>query len=218
VRQRTGFLAARRECMACGGAGEVPRVRCGGCSGAGLVEAVRAYTVRIPPGSTGGTTQRVAGEGAPGRRGGVAGDLYVNVRVRPHPFYREEGGVLVCEAPISTAEAALGAQIEVPLLDAKVRMKVPPGTQTGATFRIRGRGIPRPGAARGDAHVRVAVETPVRVGEDAAALMARLEALLGEEALPRRAAFRAAARRSGALGEAAPEAAAPRGVEGGETT
>lgn len=191
IRQRAGFFSTRRECLACGGAGEVPRVRCRACEGVGLVERTREYDVRVPPGSTSGSTQRVAGEGSPGRRGGPAGDLFVYVRVRPHPIFREEGNLLVCELPISPSEAALGAEVELPLLDEQVLMKVPPGTQAGAVFRLRGKGIPRPGGgARGDAHVRVLVETPVELGDEARALLARLEPLLAES-LPRRQAFRA---------------------------
>ncbi|HEY6475474.1 MAG TPA: DnaJ C-terminal domain-containing protein, partial [Polyangia bacterium] len=90
VRKKAGFLTTRRECMGCGGTGQVPRVRCAACEGAGLVDRERTYTVRIPPGSIAGSTQRLPREGAPGRRGGQAGDLHVLVRVRPHPFYGRE--------------------------------------------------------------------------------------------------------------------------------
>jgi molecular chaperone DnaJ len=203
VRGKTGFLPTKRECLACAGAGEVPRVRCAPCSGTGLVEREREYVVRVPPSSTAGAMQRVNGEGAPGRRGGPAGDLHVTVRVRPHPFLREEGGVLVCELPISPAEAALGADVDVPLLDASVRMKVPPGTQPGALLRLRGKGLPRADAQqpRGDAHVRVVVETPAALGDEARALYAKLEAALGREALPRRTAFRGMKRAGKAQGD-----------------
>jgi molecular chaperone DnaJ len=191
LRQKAGFLSARRDCLACGGSGEVPRVRCRGCEGTGLVEREREYEVRIPAGSVGGTTQRVPGEGSPGRRGGAAGDLHVSVRVRPHPFYREEGGLLVCELPVSFAEAALGADVDVPLLDGVVRMKVPAGTQPGAVFRLRGKGFARsPGLPRGDAHVRVVVEIPAAVDAAVRALLTELEGRWPEAALPRRSAFR----------------------------
>jgi molecular chaperone DnaJ len=204
VRQRTGFFSPRRECLACGGAGEVPRVRCRTCAGTGLVERERDYLVRIPPGSVQGASQRVAGEGSPGRRGGPAGDLHVNVRVRAHEFYRDEGGVLLCELPVSPSEASLGAEVDVLLLDAAVRMKLPPGTQTGAVFRLRGKGMPRAGGLpRGDAHVRVVVETPVAVSPEARSLLERVEGALPAAALPRRRAFRdlvAATIRPAALG------------------
>lgn len=190
TRQKVGFFAARRDCLACGGSGEVPRVRCRDCGGAGLMEREREFTVSIPPGSHEGASQRVPGEGSPGRRGGPAGDLHVMVRVRPHPFYRVEGNLLVCEVPITLTEAALGAEIELPLLDSHVRMKIPAGTQTGAVFRVRGKGVPQNGGARGDAHVRVQVEMPSALPAEARALISKLDAALGDDAYPRRESFR----------------------------
>jgi molecular chaperone DnaJ len=191
IRKKAGFLTARRECLGCGGTGEVPRVRCKVCEGAGLIDKQREYRVRIPPGSTGGTTQRVPREGSPGRRGGAAGDLHVIVRVRPHPIFGREGDVLTCDVPISAVEAALGTDLAVPLLEGDVRMKIPAGTQSGSVFRLRGRGFPPgPGLPRGDAHVRIAVETPVNLADEARALLEKLGGLLGDEALPRRRAFR----------------------------
>jgi molecular chaperone DnaJ len=190
IRKKAGFLTTRRECLGCGGAGEVPRVRCKVCEGAGLVDRKREYRVRIPAGSTGGTTQRVPKEGSPGRRGGSAGDLHVIVRVRPHAIFGREGDVLTCDVPISTVDAALGAEIDVPLLDSEVRMKIPPGTQSGSVFRLRGRGFPPgPGQPRGDAHVRIAVETPVALSDGARGLLERLRGELADAALPRRRAF-----------------------------
>ena len=201
IRKRTGFLTGRRECLGCGGTGEVPRVRCRACEGAGLVDKQREYRVRIPVGSTGGTTQRVAREGSPGRRGGSAGDLHVIVRVRLHPIFGREGDVLTCDVPVSAIEAALGTDLDVPLLDGEVRMKIPPGTQPGSVFRLRGRGFPpAPGLPRGDAHVRIAVETPVNLPAEARAMLETLDGMLGDEALPRRRAYREAARPASAPG------------------
>ena len=209
VRKKAGFLTTRRECMGCGGTGQVPRVRCAACEGAGLVDRERSYTVRVPPGSIGGSTQRLPREGAPGRRGGPSGDLHVLVRVRPHPFYgREstrEGEVLTVELPLTFVEATLGAEVDVPVLDTRVQMRVPPGTQAGATFRLRGKGFPRAGG-RGDAHVRIAVETPTAVSEEARGLLLRLGGALEGAELPRRRAFRATLDRAAAGGVAAPEA------------
>lgn len=199
VRGKAGLLGGRRQCQACGGAGEVPRVPCETCKGTGLAESERVFTVRVPPGSQGGnTTQRVPGEGSPGTRGGPAGDLHVIVRVRPDPWYRQEGDILVCEAPVSLTEAALGAEIDIPLLDSRVRMRIPPGTQPGTVFRVRGKGLPRPGGGWGDAHVRIAVEVPTTVGEEARSLLGKLEQALGPEAHPRRETFRGRARGAGA--------------------
>lgn len=195
LRQGAGMFAGKRECPACGGAGEVAKVRCGACGGAGLTDGERAFTVRIPPGSQQGTNQRVPGEGSPGRRGGPAGDLHVIVRVKPDPIYRQEGDLLICEVPLSMAELALGVEVDIPLLDVCVRMKIPAGTQPGSMFRVRGKGLPRPGGGpRGDAHVKIRVEVPATISEEARDLFGKLEQALGEDAYPERKAFRGRAR------------------------
>jgi molecular chaperone DnaJ len=181
------------------------------CEGAGLLDRERRYRVRIPPGSTGGSTQRVPREGAPGRRGGPAGDLHVITRVRPHPVYGREGDVLTIDVPVSFVEAALGAEVDVPVLDGQVRMRIPPGTQGGSVFRLRGKGFPRSaGAARGDAHVRVSVETPTSLTDEARALLVRVGELLEDDVLPRRRAFHEASRK------AAPAVAAEEGAAADE--
>ncbi|HXU64345.1 MAG TPA: DnaJ C-terminal domain-containing protein, partial [Polyangia bacterium] len=191
------------------------RVRCAVCEGAGLIDKERSYTVKIPPGSIGGSTQRLPREGAPGRRGGSAGDLHVIVRVRPHAFYgREstrEGDVLTVDLPLTFAEAALGAEVEVPVLDAAVKMRVPPGTQSGAVFRLRGKGFPR-GSGRGDVHVRLAIETPTGLSDDTRAQLARLAPALASSEHPRRRALREVLDR--ASGSAEPRR--PRVAEGNE--
>jgi molecular chaperone DnaJ len=128
----------------------------------------------------------------------------VAVRVRSHAFYRQEGDVLVCEVPVTMTEAALGAEIDVPLLDGQVRMRVPPGTQSGAVFRIRGKGLPK-GGVRGDAHVRLVVEVPAAVPEGTRGLVEQLASALGDAAYPKRQAFREASRQ-----EQSPEPAAER--------
>jgi molecular chaperone DnaJ len=198
LRQKAGGLSARRECPACGGSGEVARVRCSACGGAGLADTERKFTVRIPPGSQQGTGQRVPGEGSPGRRGGPAGDLHIVVRVKPDPIYRQEGDILICEVPLSMAELTLGVEVDLPLLDTCVRMKIPAGTQPGSVFRVRGKGLPRAGGGgRGDAHVRVRVEVPREISDEARGVLGKLDQALGEEAYPQRKAFRARARATG---------------------
>jgi molecular chaperone DnaJ len=197
LRQKTMLLPGRRECPTCGGSGEVAKARCNVCGGAGLADSQRTFTVRIPPGSQQGANQRVPGEGSPGRRGGPAGDLHVIVRVKPDPFLRQEGDLLVCEVPLSLAELALGAEIDIPLLDACVRMKIPARTQPGSVFRVRGKGLPRPGGGvRGDAHVQVRVEVPSEISDDGHALLGKLDESLGEAAYPQRKAFRTRARQA----------------------
>jgi molecular chaperone DnaJ len=198
LRQKAGLFSARRECPTCAGSGEVARVRCGVCGGAGLADSERTFTVRIPPGSQQGTSQRVPGEGAPGRRGGPAGDLHVIVRVKPDAIYRQENDLLLCEVPLSLGELALGVEVDIPLLDACVRMKIPAGTQPGSVFRVRGKGLPRAGGGgRGDAHVRVRVEVPVDISDEAHTLLGKLDQVLGENAYPQRKAFRIRAHGTG---------------------
>jgi molecular chaperone DnaJ len=198
IRKKAGFLTSRRDCMGCGATGQVPRVRCSVCEGAGLVDQERRYVVRIPPGSIGGSTQRVPREGAPGRRGGPSGDLHVIVRVRPHPFYgREssrEGDVLLVEVPLTIVEAALGTDIDVPVLDGEVSIRIPPGTQSGASFRLRGKGFPRAAGGRGDTHVRVVVETPGEISDEARGLLQKLGQVMGDASTPKRRAFHQAAK------------------------
>jgi molecular chaperone DnaJ len=125
----------------------------------------RELTVKIPAGAADGDTRRVAREGEPGVRGGPPGDLHVIIRVAPHPLFTREGHDVVAEVPVSFPQAALGAHIDVPTLDGKVKMRVPPGTQSARTFRLRGKGIPRKGdrANRGDQLVRIIVETPTNL-------------------------------------------------------
>ena len=195
TRQQTGFFSARRECLACGGAGEVPRVRCRELRRApAWSSGEQDYTVRVPPGSVGGQHAAGGGRGLarPARRARPA-TCFVNVRVRPHPFYREEGGLLVCELPVSPTEAALGAEVEVPLLDAAVRMKVPAGTQSGARVPPARQGAARApaGAARGRPRAGDGRDARSVSATEARALLSRLEASAAAEApVPRRQAFR----------------------------
>ena len=194
-KQKVGLLGGRRDCLVCGGTGEVPRVRCDVCEGAGLVDKRRVFDVSIPPGTASGSTQRVAGEGSPGRRGGPAGDLHVVVRVKPHPFFTREGDVLMIDLPLTFSEAALGGEVDLPILDGTVRMKIPEGTQSGSVFRLRGKGIPRLAGGRGDCHVRTLVETPVGLDAEARELLVRLGEALDrnpDAAMPRRQAIREA--------------------------
>ncbi|HEX9102130.1 MAG TPA: DnaJ C-terminal domain-containing protein, partial [Polyangia bacterium] len=136
-----------------------------------------------------GSTRRVSGQGEPGKRGGPAGDLHVVVRVKPHALLRREGDVVVCDVPVSLTQAALGAVIQVPTLDGKVEMRVPAGTQSGALFRLRGKGVGLASGARGDAHVRLVVETPTGLDAKQRELFEQLKTSLGEEQTPLQKTF-----------------------------
>jgi molecular chaperone DnaJ len=188
IKVQQGFFSLGKSCPSCGGTGKVVVEKCATCAGAGTVEREREYTVQIPPGTDDGNIRRVAGQGEPGRRGGAPGDLHVVVRVKPHPLFKREGKVIVCELPISFPQAALGASIDVPTLDGKVEMRVPPGTQSGTVFRLRGKGIPN-GTARGDAHVKVIVETPTGLSPKQRELLTAFAAATGDESTPQRRGF-----------------------------
>jgi molecular chaperone DnaJ len=161
VRVQQGFFTIPRSCNACQGRGKTVTAACEKCEGSGLLRVEREFAVKIPPGTEDGAVRRVAREGEPGRAGGAPGDLQVLVRVAEHSLFKRDGFDVETEMPISFSQAALGAQVDVPTLEGRVKMRIPSGTQSGRLFRLRGKGIPRgEGKARGDQHVRVVVETP----------------------------------------------------------
>ena len=143
---------------------------------------MRKVKVKIPAGVDNGVRLRLRGEGEAGKRGGPPGDLYVHIRVRPDPVFRREGDNLLYEAAISFPQAALGAEIEVPTLESTARVKVPEGTQSGSTIRLKGKGVPNPyGHSRGDLIVRLKVVTPTRLTERQKELLREFARLSGEE-------------------------------------
>ncbi len=161
---RQGFFTMVTTCRRCGGEGSAVKDPCSACRGEGRARQQRRVTVKVPAGVQSGMHLKLAGEGDAGARGGHRGDLYVQVRVKPHPFLQRDGADLFCELPIRFTQAALGCELKVPTLSGPVTMKVPPGTQPGQVFRLRGKGLPELGSgARGDQLVRVAVEVPVRL-------------------------------------------------------
>lgn len=188
IKVQQGFFSLSKKCPTCAGSGRIVGEPCEVCKGAGTVEREREFTVAIPADTEDGATRRVPGQGEPGRRGGPAGDLNVIIRVRPHPIFRREGGIVTCEVPISVTEATLGSVIQVPTLDGKVEMRVPAGTQSGTLFRLRGKGAGRAGA-RGDAHVRIVVETPTALTTQQRELFEQLKASLSGEQTPLQKTF-----------------------------
>lgn len=188
IKVQQGFFSLSKKCPTCTGTGKIVGEQCEVCKGAGTVEKEREFTVAIPADTEDGATRRVAGQGEPGKRGGSPGDLNVIVRVRPHPLFRRENGIVTCEVPISVVQAALGAVIQVPTLDGKVDMRVPSGTQPGTLFRLRGKGAGKPNA-RGDAHVRIMVETPAQLDAKQRELFEQLKTLLTEAQTPLQKTF-----------------------------
>jgi molecular chaperone DnaJ len=159
-----GFFRISRPCDVCAGAGEVVRERCADCRGAGRIESEQAINVRVPPGVDDGNRLRLTGEGEAGVAGGPPGDLYVVIMLAPHPLFERDGSDIHCEVPIRFVQAALGADIEVPTIEGKVTLHIPPGTQPGKVMRMRGKGLRAiRSAARGDQLVHIFVETPSKL-------------------------------------------------------
>ncbi|HHF98552.1 MAG TPA: molecular chaperone DnaJ [Candidatus Aerophobetes bacterium] len=190
IQTRQGFFSFTRTCTHCQGRGTIIRRPCRTCHGTGRVRKTRKIVVRVPPGVDDGTILRLRGEGEAGIEGGERGDLFVKIKVRPHPVFSREGDDVVVEVPISFALAALGGEISVPTIDGKVKLKIPAGTQSGKIFRLRGKGIPHlnlPG--RGDQFVRVIVETPVNLTSEQKQLLKRFDELGRERNHPRMKEF-----------------------------
>ena len=164
VRFSQGFLTVSQTCSRCRGEGRIVEHPCAACRGLGQTKAERTLTVKVPAGVETGTRLKLAGEGEAGVRGGGPGDLYVVIVVKEHPLFTRQGDDIYCEVPVSFTQAALGAQIEIPTITAKTTLKVPPGTQTGAEFRVRGKGFPNVrGYGHGDLLARIFVEVPTHL-------------------------------------------------------
>ena len=164
LRYQQGFLTVARTCPQCAGEGQINKNPCKECSGQGRVAAERALKVRIPAGVEDGNQLRLTSEGEGGLGGGPPGDLYVVVHVRPHEFFTRHGNDLHCALPLTFAQAALGAEVDVPVLGGVAKLKVPAGTQNAATLRLRGKGMPGlHGRGKGDACYAVVVEVPTKL-------------------------------------------------------
>ncbi|MDH3871421.1 MAG: molecular chaperone DnaJ [Gammaproteobacteria bacterium] len=164
VRMQQGFFSVQQTCPHCQGAGTIISDPCNKCRGKGRVQERKTLSVKVPAGVDNGDRIRLAGEGEAGESGGPPGDLYVQIQVKPHPIFQREDSNLYCEVPISFVAAALGGELEVPTLNGRVNLKIPPETQTGRMFRMRGKGVkPVRGGPVGDLICKVSVETPVKL-------------------------------------------------------
>ena len=164
VRMQQGFFTVQQACPTCRGAGKIIKNPCKKCHGAGRIQEEKTLSVKVPPGVDTGDRIRLSGEGEMGVEGGPSGDLYVQIAVREHSIFTRDGRNLYCEVPISIVDAALGGELEVPTLDGRVKLKIPPETQTGKLFRLRNKGVsPVRGGPSGDLLCRVQVETPVNL-------------------------------------------------------
>lgn len=169
-----GFFSITRTCPACQGAGQVIREACAECRGQGRLERERVLEVGVPAGVDSGTRLRMAGQGQPGTNGGPAGDLYIFLEVKEHPFFERRGADLYCTIPVSFPQAALGAKLKVPTLQGEDELGIPEGTQSGQIFRVKGKGLPNPHGGRGDLYVSIRVVIPSKLSREQRRLLDQL--------------------------------------------
>jgi molecular chaperone DnaJ len=188
LRYQQGFFTVARTCGRCRGTGSIITKPCPACQGQGVVMKERKLTVKIPAGISTGQRLRLVGEGEHGGAGGPAGDLYVVIQVQEHPFFQRDGDDLHCEMPVSFPLLALGGEIAVPTLDGHETLRVPEGTQSGTTIRMRGKGLPNvAGRGRGDLHVTLQVQVPKKLTRDQRSLIDQLSKAFPQQAFEPRA-------------------------------
>ena len=190
--QRTPFGVVQTcgACKKCGGHGKIIHQPCPRCGGRGAVRKNQTIKVKIPAGIDDGQTLNLRGKGNAGLDGGPAGDLLITVFVKPHPLFERDGNSVIMEMPVSFAQAALGAEIEVPTIDGRIEYKIPEGTQTGTTFRMRGKGIQNVnGRGRGDQYVRVNIEVPKNLSDKQKKLLREFEETSTDENQIKRKSF-----------------------------
>ena len=183
VRRQTpmGVFATSSPCPKCGGKGRIIHQPCKDCRGSGMVRKKKTIQASIPAGIDNGQTISIRGQGNAGKNGGPAGDLLITITVRPHELFRREGTSVLCEAPITFTQAVLGAELEIPTIDGKVKYTLPEGTQSGTTFRLKGKGIPSiNGRGRGDQYVTVYIETPKNLNKEQKEALKKVAETMGE--------------------------------------
>lgn len=164
VRMQQGFFSIQQTCPHCRGSGKIISEPCTACDGAGRVQGAKTLSVTVPAGVDESDMIRLSGEGEAGEHGGPSGDLFVQVRLKPHPLFKRDGDNLYCEMPISFATATLGGELDAPTLEGRAAIKIPPGTQSEKTFRLRGKGVRNVRSGHvGDLYCRVSIETPVNL-------------------------------------------------------
>lgn len=185
-----GVFASNGPCRKCGGTGRLIHQPCPDCRGTGAVRKRKTIKVNIPAGIDHGQTISLRGQGNAGKNGGPAGDLLITVMVQPHELFHRDGVDVFCEAPITFAQAVLGAELEIPTIDGKVKYSIPEGTQTGTVFRLKGKGIPvLNGRGRGDQYVTVTIETPRNLNKEQKEALRRFSETLGESNYEKRKSF-----------------------------
>ena len=185
-----GVFASNGPCRKCGGTGRRIHQPCPDCRGTGAVRKRKTIKVTIPAGIDHGQTISLRGQGNAGKNGGPAGDLLITVMVQPHELFRRDGVDVFCEAPITFTQAVLGAELEIPTIDGKVKYSIPEGTQTGTVFRLKGKGIPvLNGRGRGDQYVTVTIETPRNLNKEQKEALRKFSEAVGENHYEKRKSF-----------------------------
>jgi molecular chaperone DnaJ len=185
-----GSMVQVTSCPTCNGQGEIINTPCNTCRGRGLERRTLRKNVSIPAGVDNGIQVRLAGEGQPGINGGPNGHLFLEMRVKPHKFFRRKQNDILLDLNINIAQAALGADIEVPTIEGPDNLRIPAGTQPGKVFTLRGKGVPSVrGGSRGDQHVLINVEIPSRLSNEQRQLIERLAETLGSEVRPQERSF-----------------------------
>lgn len=185
-----GIFSIAQTCPRCEGAGRVIEKPCRSCHGAGRREKTSKIRIKIPPGVDTGARLRSAGNGEGGLRGGPAGNLYVVLHAKPHDIFQRDGDDLICDVPISFVQAALGSEMEVPTLAGKAQIKIPPGTQAGTIFRLKGKGVKNvQGYGVGDLHIRVNVEVPTHLNSSQKAKLQEFAELCDPNVNPQSKSF-----------------------------
>lgn len=183
VRMQQGFFAIQQTCPNCRGNGKVVTQPCMECKGEGRIRQTKTLSVKVPAGVDESDQIRLTGEGEAGENGGPAGDLYVQIRLKPHPIFKRDQDDLHCEMPISFAAAALGGEVEVPTLEGRASLKIPPETQSDKVFRLRSKGVKNVRTGQvGDLYCRVSVETPVKLTKRQKELLEEFDGLVREGA------------------------------------
>ena len=192
VRAQQGFFTIERTCPACSGAGEVINDPCVTCRGQGRINKSKKLSVNVPPGVDNGTRIRLSGEGEAGQRGADSGDLYIFIDIKSHSLFERDGKDIYLEAPISTIDAMLGCNIEVPCIDGSLaKLSISPGTQSGSRMRMKGKGMPGlRGSSRGDQYIAIDLETPVNLSKKQISLIKEIRELGLDKSLPKTSRFK----------------------------
>ena len=176
VRMQQGFFSVQQTCPRCRGTGQSIETPCTNCRGAGTETETKTLSVKVPAGVDEGDQIRLGGEGETGGRGGVPGDLYVQINLKPHPIFKRDGSDLYCELPVSFATLALGGELEIPTLGGRAKLKIPAESQTERVFRLKGKGVKNVrGGAIGDLYCKISAETPVNLTRKQKSLLEELD-------------------------------------------